>query len=175
MSEIMFSQRGFSLLEVLVATTVVTVGLAALAQLFAISTNANKQARATTRTSVLAIEKMEQLRGLMWGFDASGLPLADPRLAVSPSDALDRNTEGFCDFLNETGHSLGEGTVPPVSAAYVRRWSIEALPADPGNVLVLQVLVTRHFTLEMGDGVNRRRLPGDTRIVTIRTRKVEQE
>jgi len=78
MCAVMFSERGFSLLEVLVATTILAVGLAALAQLFAMSTNANKHARATTVATVLAIEKMEQLRGLMWGFDNLGVALADP-------------------------------------------------------------------------------------------------
>ena len=38
------AERGFSILEVLMATTVLTVGVAALAQLFAISTRANVSA-----------------------------------------------------------------------------------------------------------------------------------
>jgi prepilin-type N-terminal cleavage/methylation domain-containing protein len=171
MCAVMFSERGFSLLEVLVATTILAVGLAALAHLFAMSTNANKQARATTVATVLAIEKMEQLRGLMWGFDNLGVELADPRLAVSPSDSLRRNTAGFCDFLDKTGQPLAEGTDPPLSTVYVRRWSIERLPADPDNVLVLQVMVTQRFTHEFDVAVHRRRLPDEARIVSIKTRK----
>jgi prepilin-type N-terminal cleavage/methylation domain-containing protein len=173
MYAVMSSQRGFSLLEVLVATTIVAVGVAALAQLFAVSTNANKHARATTLATVLAIEKMEHLRGLMWAFDHHGVPLTDPRLAVSPSDALRHNTAGFCDFVNRTGQSLGEGTAPPPGTTYVRRWSIEPLHADPGNVLVLQVLVTPRFTRDTDDASNGRRLPGEARIVSIKTRNVQ--
>ena len=46
------NERGFSLLETLVATTLMTVALASLAQLFLISTKANQSARLTTTASV---------------------------------------------------------------------------------------------------------------------------
>jgi prepilin-type N-terminal cleavage/methylation domain-containing protein len=167
----MCSQRGFALLEVLVATTIVAVALAGLAQLFVMSTNANSRAKSTTLATVLAIDKMEQLRSLMWGFDSLGLPLSDPRLAASPSSALRQNIVGFCDFLNKAGQSVGEGRVPPLGTIYVRRWSIEPLPADPGNVLVLQVLVTQRFPRDISDGANRSRLPDEARLVSIKARK----
>ena len=70
-------EKGFSLVEVLLATTLLTVAIASLAQLFAISTRANTNARLTTFTTVLAQQKMEQLRSLTWGFDSQGLPLTD--------------------------------------------------------------------------------------------------
>ena len=84
-----WSQGGFSILEVLVAITIVTVAVAALAQLSALSTRANSSARATTYASVLAQQKMEQLRGLTWGFDVLGLPTTDTttNLAVVPETA----------------------------------------------------------------------------------------
>lgn len=165
------SRRGFSLLEVLIATTIVTVALAALAQLFALSINATRTAKTTTMATLLAMEKMEQLRSLMWGFDASGLPIADPRLATSPSDALRQNTSGFCDFAGASGQPLGETITPPAGAAYVRRWSIESLPADPANALVLQVLVTQRFSRRIEVGTNRHRLPDEARLVSVRARR----
>ena len=77
---------GFSLLEVLVATTILTVALVALAELFAISTRANDSARVTTFAAVLAQQKMEQLRALMWGFDALGLPISDTSTDLTVSN-----------------------------------------------------------------------------------------
>jgi prepilin-type N-terminal cleavage/methylation domain-containing protein len=150
-------EHGFSLLEVLVATTVITVAVAALAQLFALATHAVAGARATTYAAVLAQQKMEQLRGLTWGFDALGLPVTDTTtdvsavpetgggrgLSLSPAHSLGTNSEGYCDFVDAFGRPLGGGTAPPAGTAYIRRWSIEALPADPDNTIVLQVLVTR--------------------------------
>src|SRR5258708_7912984 len=70
-------ERGFSLLEVLIATSILVVGVASLAQLFTLSTRTNASARTTTFAAVLAQQKMEQLRGLTWGFDSLGLPISD--------------------------------------------------------------------------------------------------
>lgn len=167
----MSADRGFSLLEVLIATTIVTVALAALAQLFALAVNANTAARTITVATLLAADKMEQLRSLAWGFDATGLPVADPGLATSPSDALKRNTAGFCDFVDERGRLIGEATTPPPGAVYLRRWSIEPLPADPANTLVLQVQVTQRFSRTIEVGAARAQPPDEARLVTVRTRK----
>jgi prepilin-type N-terminal cleavage/methylation domain-containing protein len=183
------NSRGFSLVETLVATTIMTVALASLAQLFLISTKANQSARLTTNASVLAQQKMEQLRGLMWGFDMIGLPLSDttsdltvvpeqpeggPGLTPSPGGALRNNFDGYCDFLDGSGQSLGGGTAAPPNTVYVRRWSIEPLPTNPNNTLILQVMVTRWRergladTETAGEG---RRLPDEARILSVKTRK----
>src|SRR4030095_8813326 len=71
------SEAGFSLVEVLIAMGVMTVGVVSLAQLFALSTRANHSSKTTTFTVMLAQQKMEQLRGLIWGFDTIGLPISD--------------------------------------------------------------------------------------------------
>jgi len=183
-------EGGFSLLEVLCATTILTTALVALAQLFAVSTRANTGARATTFSSVLAQQKMEQLRGLTWGFDSLGLPLTDTAtnttsaaetatggkgLTPSPAGVLGANTDGYCDFLNGNGLSLGggaNGITPPAGAVYTRRWSIEPLPTNPNNTLVLQVMTMRHGKrLGTDTTVNTRRLPEEARIVSVKTRK----
>jgi len=170
-----FTEWGFSLLEVLVATTIVMVGVAGLAQLLAVATRANTTARATTYASILAQEKMEQLRGLVWAFDPAGAPVTDATtdvsvsperaaggvgLTPSPSAALSLNTNGYCDFLDGFGNWVGGGTSPPGGAVYVRRCSIAPLPESPANTLVLQVLVT---TI--------RNRGAEARIVSVKTRK----
>lgn len=149
---------GFSLIEVLVAITVLTVGVASLAQVFVLATRANTDAGAISLAAVLAAQKMEQLRALAWSTDALGAPTTDggtdtavvpeelaggTGLSPSPADALAANTSGYCDFLDVYGRPLGGGTAAPDRAAYVRRWSIQPLPANPNNTLVLQVVVSR--------------------------------
>jgi prepilin-type N-terminal cleavage/methylation domain-containing protein len=165
------SERGFTLLEVLIATTIVSVALVSLAQLFVLSAHANRSAKATTAAALLGLQKMEQLRSLTWSVDVRGSPLTDPSLAASSSDALRVNTAGFFDFVDIVGRSLGEAAAPPAGAMYLRRWSIEPLPTDPGNVLVLQVLVTQRFHRSIDTAASGRRQPDEARFVCVRTRK----
>ena len=183
------SSRGFSLVEVLVSMGLLTAVSLGVAQLFALSTRANLIAKGQTSTTAMAEQKVEQLRGLTWGFDlqGQGLPLSDTttNLAVyppahngsglnpSPVDALEQNTAGFVDFLDGNGTWVGTGTTPPSSAVYIRRWSIQPLPTNPNNTLVIQVLVTP-IALEatrVQTAFTRTRMVGDAMLVTVRTRK----
>jgi prepilin-type N-terminal cleavage/methylation domain-containing protein len=178
-------EHGFSILEVLIATTVLTVGLAALAQLCVISTRANFSAKVMTTASVLAQQKMEQLRGLTWGFDLVGLPLSDYAtnisvtqetptggvgLTPSPPNALEENVDGYCDFLDKYGVSLGGGETPPSGTAFIRRWSIDPLPSHPNNTLILQVVVMPARDRRARPAASTR-LPDEALIVSARTRK----
>jgi type II secretory pathway pseudopilin PulG len=179
--------RGFSLLEVLVATTLLIVSLAALAQLFAIATRANSSARASTYATVLAQQKMEQLRSLTWSFDVLGLPFTDTStditvvperdtggngLSPSPANALGKNIEGYVDYFDAFGRALGGGPVPPEGTVFIRRWSIEPLPTNPGNTIVLQVLVMRRRPRGTADtATSVRRLPDEARMINVKTRK----
>ena len=165
--------RGFSLVEALFATTVLTVALVAVAQLAVLSTRANQRAGSATFMAVLAAQKMEQLRALAWTFDASGSPLSDMStdtasegtpggtgLTPSPSGVLEHNTSGYCDFLDQHGQTLGGGAVPPDRSAFVRRWSIDPIEGLPNDTLLIQVLV-----IHPGGGGE------EARIVGVRTRK----
>lgn len=182
------SPAGFSLLEAVFATGIMAVALAALGQMFAISVANNTSARSGSYATVLAEQKMEQLRGLTWGFDASGLPVTDSTtntaaaietptggtgLGPSPGtlETLTNNTAGYVDYVDQFGNILGGGTTMPAGAVYIRRWSVEPLPTSL-NTLVLHVLVTKRATRGSNatDGATRR-LPDEARLVSVRTRK----
>jgi prepilin-type N-terminal cleavage/methylation domain-containing protein len=154
--------RGFSLVEMLVAVTMMALAAAGLAQALGAASRANRGAHATTVATLLAQQKMEQLRGLLWTVDASGVARSDSALVPSPSGALDRNTPGYCDFADANGHALGGGDPQPAGAIYARRWSIDPLPPNPGNTLVVQVTVTAAGTSHS---------TGEAHLVTVRTRK----
>ncbi len=178
-------QSGFSLIEVLVASIILMTGVIALAELFIISTSANRVARATTTTMALAQQKMEQLRGMTFGFDMLGLPLSDMTtdvsvvpftntgsgLSPSPPGSLTQNTAGFVDYLDQYGNWVGSGANPPRGTVYMRRWSIEPLPTNPNNTLILQVLVTRRVDRGTANQGNVGRLPEEARLVSVKTRK----
>lgn len=183
------SSRGFSLVEVVISMGLLTAVSLGVAQLFALTTRANLIAKGQTSTTAMAEQKLEQLRGLTWGFDleGQGLPLSDTttNLAVyppahngsglnpSPADSLEENTPGFVDFVDGSGTWVGTGTTPPASAVYIRRWSIQPLPTNPNNTLVIQVLVTpvASESARVESAFSRTRMVGDALLVTVRTRK----
>jgi hypothetical protein len=112
-------ERGFSLLEVVVAAGLVTGAFAALAQLLAMSIASNVSARGASAATVLAVQKMEQLRARPWG-------------TLTPGDEM--------DYLDLAGNLLGEGGSAPPGAVYVRRWSVQPAPGG-AEALALQVRV----------------------------------
>jgi len=182
------SESGFTLVETLVATGILAVALTALAEMFVISVRNNAVAKNGTFASVLAVQKMEQLRGLTFGFDVQGLPMTDittdtavspevptggTGLAPSPSNTLQEGTEGYVDYVDANGVTLGGGTVVPNNTAYIRRWMVEPLPTNPNNTIVMQVLVTRRRDRGTADVGAVARAPEEARLVAVKTRKAQ--
>lgn len=183
------NSRGFSLVEVMIAMGILTAVSLGVAQLFAATGRANLVARGQTSTTAMAEQKMEELRSLTWGFDTAGqgLPVTDTTtnsavsppaqngtgLNPSPVNALEENTAGFVDYLDDSGAWAGTGQTPPATARYIRRWSIEPLPTNPNNTIVIQVLVTPvvNEARRVASQYTRTRMPGDALLITVKTRK----
>lgn len=159
-------------------------------QLFAVATNANFASKGQTSTAILAVQKMEQLKALTWGFDQSsanlGLPVSDTSTDVSqptptgaghgldpsPAGTLDTNVNGYADYLDIDGTWVGNGAVPPANAFYIRRWAVTPLPTNPNNTLVLQVHVTTVKQAALNQP-GQRRWGQDTHLVSVKTRKAQ--
>lgn len=179
--------RGFSLVETLVATALLATAIASSAHLFAMAIRSNMSAQRSTFAATLAQEKIEQLRALAWGFDEIGLPINDYEtntavnppeptggtgLSQSPTDSLSANVDGYVDYLDRDGSSLGGGTEAPAGTRFVRRWSVEPLPTNPNNTLILQVLVfSTGDRVDNGSGPVLDRVRDEARLVTVKTRK----
>jgi prepilin-type N-terminal cleavage/methylation domain-containing protein len=132
---------GFSLIEVLIATAVVAIGVASLAQLIVLSARANRLAATTSVTLLLAEQKMEELLS-------------------SPADP---SNQSHVEYLGPGGASLGVDTVPlPTGTppAFICRWSMTPLEDGPGEALAIQVLVAL-----WPDAA------GQSRLVSVKTRK----
>jgi hypothetical protein len=132
-----------------------------VAQVVAAAVRVSRQARVRTMTTMLAGQKMEQLRSLPFahvsvGDPALSIPYADgstdlsldppgdsgPGLRPSPPQALTTSVMYYADYLDAFGAWVGRGASVPPGTVYTRRWAVGPLPADPDNVLVLRVLVT---------------------------------
>lgn len=187
------SEGGFSLAEVAVSVGLMAVAAIGVAQLFGVAVNANLASRGQTSSAVLAVQKMEQLRGLTWGFaegpdgevgaavtDLTTNITMDPPTATggglspSPAGSLDQNTPGFVDYVDALGNWVGTGATPPAGTVYVRRWSIEPLPANPNDTLVLQVRVIparREARRKNTAGGPRTKFEDETTLVSVKTRR----
>jgi prepilin-type N-terminal cleavage/methylation domain-containing protein len=151
-------QPGFTLLEVLMALALLTGVLLVVAHLLVVAARAADSSRDATVATVLAVQKVEQLRALARGVAPDGTDVDDLQsdvaawpaqptggtgLAPSPPGTLLVDTAGFVDYLDGTGQWVGSGASPPAGAAFARRWSIDpAGPAAPTS-LVLRVGVWR--------------------------------
>jgi type II secretory pathway pseudopilin PulG len=141
-------QRGFSLIETVVAAGIVAGAVAALAQMFALSIALNVAARNGSAAMMLAAQKMEQLRGLIPGVD------------LNEGGTLDSSGAGFADYLDNAGNLLGaDGSAPP-GTVYVRRWSVAGMLSKP-DLLVIRVRVTKPGPEPMPDAAS---------LITLRSR-----
>ena len=156
---------GFSLLEVLIAFAVLSVGVSTLAAASAMAIRAAEDARRASVASGAADQKLETLRAASWGYDELGTAVQDGALAVSPSDSLARNTDGYFEYLDAAGRVVAEAASG--TAAFVRRWSIQPLPAHPRTSIVVEVLVVpKPLSAPTADA-----LRSGARRLTIRTRR----
>jgi type II secretory pathway pseudopilin PulG len=156
-----FDSAGFALLEVLITAGLVVAVAAGASHILAIAVRVSHGARVRTMASMLAAEKIEQLRSLTWSHvttsapaisisssdfttDLSNDPATDsgPGLLPSPPATLEANVAGYVDYVDGAGRWVGAGGSPPSSAVYIRRWAVRPLASDPENILVFQVVVT---------------------------------
>jgi type II secretory pathway pseudopilin PulG len=176
---------GFTLLEALIAMTLLMGAVASLAQLSVVATNANRVARESTQATLLASQKLEQLRALHWTVDRDGGPSSDTvtdtaaivepsatgtGLRTSPADSLDRDVTGYVDHLDRFGRALG-GAGWPDGMKFVRRWSIRPLAGHESATLVLQVFVRAIPARDRQGSDPLRRGPDEAWLMSLKTRK----
>ena len=116
-------QRGFSLVETLVATSLLAGALVALAQFVgaAVQTGAAGSARAAT--TLIAIQKVEQIRALPWEV-----------LAAMPAETTDTSMPPAMSVAQAQSAPCGD-------AMYVRRSTTAFAPFSAG-VLIIEVDVS---------------------------------
>ena len=187
-------EQGFSLIEAMVAITLLSVTLVSLAHLFVAATRATMTSRQVTRAVILAEQKMEQLHAVAWATESDGSPVSDftsnlaaftatgacagaatgaaVGLTPSPAGALEGNIDGYVDYVDAQGCGLGGGVVPPPGSVYVRRWSIAPSDAGP-DTLLLRVLVTDRGLRQIttggaADGLQ----PGEAMLAGVKRRRI---
>jgi Tfp pilus assembly protein PilV len=144
---------GFFLVELLVATTIVIVGVAGLAQLFVVSADSIRLAHHSSMALLIAQQKIEALR-------ADSIDLAP-----SPPGTLGKDMPLHVEYVGVDGTSLNAVTTsPPPGTAFVRRWSVEPLTGSLREGVVLQVVVIPW-------AASRPNLLGAAHLVTVKARR----
>ncbi|MGE3273524.1 MAG: prepilin-type N-terminal cleavage/methylation domain-containing protein [Vicinamibacterales bacterium] len=148
--------RGFTLVEALVATAVIVTVLASLAALLTTAGEAVGRSRASTAAVLAAMDKIEQLQSLEWTYALDGTPLSDlssdtavvppapsggTGLSNSPAGTLTSSTTGWVDYLDPEGTVIGSGADVPPGTLLIRRWAVRSL--DAAGTLVIDVCVSR--------------------------------
>ena len=114
------------LIEVVIAVGLLVTLAAGVVHLFAMSARSMVRARHRTSSLLLAVDKLEQLRG----------GVLTPRTARGPLE-----TRGVrIEYLDIDGRLNGRGGAPPPGSMYTRVWSVGALPGS-NSVLVMRVTV----------------------------------
>ena len=145
----------------MVASAILACAVLSVAQLVAAATGSTAGARGVSEATLLAWQKLDELRSLAFVFDDAAGPVTDASLAPSPGDTLNRDTNGYVDYLDAFGESLGGGDRPPGGTRYRRRWAVEVWGGNP-NLLILRVRVldtARDATLASATTVRTRRVP----------------
>src|SRR4030067_2479228 len=91
-------QKGFTLLEVLVATIVLAIGLLGLAPMFVISMRGNQFSREVSETVYLAQDRIEQLKN---------------QSIISPIPFNETTTSGSYTRTVNSSDQAVDGTIPP--------------------------------------------------------------
>lgn len=116
-------ERGFTLIEAVIAAALLTIALVALAELLAVSIRMHQLGRNSTTASRLAQDKFEELMKMNF--------LTNPAIQVNATDTLASNVTNYFDA--------------PANSGYTRRWQVQAGPpnADPNIAAKMRTVTVR--------------------------------
>jgi hypothetical protein len=119
-------QAGFAVIGSLIIASLASI-LLTVAQKATVGRRADARPAEIQLASLLAEQKLREL---------SVQPLI-----LSPDSSLDQNTAHFVEYLDKKGVLLGGGGRPTSQTAFIRRWSISPVPANPHAQVVIRVLI----------------------------------
>ena len=166
------SERGFSLIEVLIAILILTIGLLSLAQMMLIATNSNALSGRMTASAALAKEQLELLKAAPFYMNPADISSGsiNPMLQVGGDIDVDQSVGGqdYFQYYDPDGQPL----VPngPDGGAYVVRWQVEEVVPPLGNGTLPLSMVRITVRCEgMGAAY---RVVGDAILMTFRTANI---
>jgi len=154
------NESGFTLIEVMVAIVILTVGLLSLAQMMVLATNSNTLSGRMTSASALAKEQLERLKAAPFYTDPTTF-VRNPVLADGGD--IDATVGGYVQYYDPDGLPTAAA-----NALYEVRWEIETIPTG----LPLQMLLIRVRCLPAAGMQDQFAIIGEARFTTFRTANV---
>jgi prepilin-type N-terminal cleavage/methylation domain-containing protein len=153
-------EDGFSLIEVLIAIVILSVGLLSLAQMMVLSTKANTLSGRMTSCSGVAKERLERLKAVPFYAD----PVArvrNPQLL--PGGDVDMTVGGFSQLYDADGLPAVGG-----NALFEVRWQIQ----DVASPHPMEMLHIQMRCLPANGDLDPFAVVGDARFTTFRTANI---
>lgn len=134
----MRDERGFTLLEVLVAMAVLALAILGSLQALLLSERLQARARSLTQALFLAQERVERIGALGWDRATAGLerrpvPELTGSAAAVPTEEIAAGAVRFLVLFER-----GSGGTGPPRCAVTCYWSAGARPFEPRNAVRLQ-------------------------------------
>jgi type II secretory pathway pseudopilin PulG len=152
-------ERGFSLIEVAVASVITMVSLVFLASLFTLAMSQNKMVKQFTATTSLAQQKLEELMAIEKNDARLLIPGGQTSVgALTEATKVTNYYDSLCVDSSGTPTADCTGQVP----SYRRYWKIEN---DPGGLDRAIVIAVRVVALQASRG----NLNEETTLTTVRS------
>src|SRR5262245_16535821 len=126
----MGSKRGFTLVETLIATTVLVFGVGVVALLIPYAIRSNISARQTTTATMVVDDKLEALRVL---------PLSAAALNAGGSVDPASPVTGYYDYVRVDSNGVVTVQASPSPGAYLRLWQVSGTNPKTITVIVYAV------------------------------------
>ena len=152
------NERGFSLIEVMMAIVILTVGLLSLAQMMVLSTNNNTLSGRMTSCSALAKEQLERLKAAP--FFTIAPTVRNPMLTAGGD--VNATVAGYSQFYD------ADGLPSAANALFETRW----LVTDVATAMPLQMIQIQMRCLPAAGMQDQFAVIGDARFTTFRTANV---
>jgi len=160
------SRAGFSLIEVMIAIVILTVGLLSLAQMMVVATNANALAGRMTASAALAKQQLELLKAAPFYTNPANPSIAAMNPLLAEGGDVDSNVTDYFQLYNADGEPVDPGT----GSLFVVRWQIEQLVDPKGSMPLAMLRITVRCLPSSESGIFLG--VGDARFVTFRTANV---
>ncbi len=165
-------ERGFSLIEVMIAILILMVGLLSLAQMMALATNANAISGRMTATAALAKEQLELLKAAPFYTNPADITVGSINGMLQVGGDLENDAavgaQDYFQYYDRDGQPLVPNS--PATATFVARWRVDQIvpPGGDGNM----PLAMLRITVRCRNMATTYQGAGDATLVTFRTANI---